>query len=234
MEKYNDNKYNDLLYVNCYAKKNVMCNSISKIKNGMCDKCYKDINRNLTKQELIKNFISIKQQIIDKIKIMLINCDNTIGKENKAKEVLHIFDLIYHNIYFTILHIKFIKIFIKKIIELVKIDISIINNVVDKQLNVNETYIDVLDFMININDYYKDKIDLIIDDDNFLFEYNNFMKELYNSICIKYNNTQSVNKINIQTEKQENIKNQQNTKQEDYNICDNQIYNSLKEIQIDV
>ena len=201
----------------------------------MCDKCYRDINRKLTQKELFDNYISINPVIINKIKNLLNVCNQAIGKNNKAKEVFHIFDLIYHNIYFTFITIKFTKTLIKKIIDFVTNEIEVLNTVVDEQIKSNETYIDILDFMININDYYKDINIDNLSDEQFLLEYNNFMKGLYNSICIKYNNIQSLNKKNnIQTEKQEIIKNQQNTKQEDYNICDNQIYNSLKEIQIDV
>ncbi len=229
MENYNDNKYNDLLYVNCYAKKNIMCNNISKLKNGMCDKCYSEINKILTEKELFDNYISIRPTIINEIKNLLISCEQAIGKNNKAKEALHIFDLIYHNIYFTLTSIKFIKTVIKKIIEFVKNDIEVLNTVVDEQIKNNEVYIDILDFIININEYYKNKINLDTNDNNFLFEYNNFMKDLYNSICIKYYNAQSLNKkTNIL------IENQQNTTQEDYNICDNQIYNTFRQIQIDV
>ncbi len=222
MENYNDNKYNDLLYVNCYAKKYNMCNSISRMKNGMCDKCHKDINRNLTEKELFDNFITIKPIIVDSIKTLLKKCDEEVGKNNKAKEVLHIFDLIYHNIYFTILHIKFIKTYIRKIIDLIQNDISTINNVVDEQLKFNETYIDILDFMININDYYKNKIKLVINDDDFLLEYNNFMKNIYNCVCEKSIYTNSLNNKNINEEEKE------------VNIYNENFYNTIKLLVIDV
>ena len=188
MENYNDNEYNDLLYVNCYAKKNNMCNSISKLKNGMCDKCYKNINKNLTEKELFDNYISNRPEIINQIRRILNVCEQTVGKKNKATEVLHLFDLIYHNVYFTLTAVKFIKTFINKIIEIIKYNIDILNEVVDEKIKINEMYIDVLDFIITIHEHYKDIKINDMSDQQFLLEYNIFMKTLYDTICKKYNN----------------------------------------------
>ena len=234
MDNYIDNKYNDLLYVNCYAKKDIICNSISKLKNGMCDKCYKDINHNLSEKELFENFISIKKPLVYKFKTLLNACDTVIGKNNKAKEAIYIFDVLYHNIYFTFASIKFIKTLINKIIELVKHDIKILNDVVDDYINYNNTYVDILDFIVNIYEHYKDINFNQLSDEEFLIDYNNFMKIMYNIICTKYNNEQSLNKTNNVNEiekqgeenkKEENIKN---------DIYDNNFYNKIKPIQIDV
>jgi hypothetical protein len=221
MNNYDDNKHYELLYVNCYAKKYIMCNSISKLKNGMCDECYKDINRNLTEKELFDNYVSIKDIIVIKIKILLNLCDKAIGEKNKTKEMYNIFDIIYHNIYFTFSSIKFIKTYINKVIHFVKYDIKVINEFADEQINNNDNnniiYIDILDFIININYHYKDiKIDdPNLKDSHFLTQYNNIMKEIYNSICKKYNNEQSLNKSKDQ-------------------FYHNTFYNNLDSILIDV
>lgn len=226
MDNYTDNKYNDLLYVNCYAKKNNMCNSISKLKNGMCNKCYKDINRNLSKKELFDNYISIKKTIVDKFKTLLNGCSITFGRKNKVKDVLHIYDIIYHNIYFSLTSVIFIKTYINKIITFIKDDMNIFNEVVDEQINYNEMYIDIIDFIVNIYEHYKDINFNQLSDEQFLLEYNNFMKELYNTICKRYNNEQSLNKEKKEEEEQEeNIEN---------SIYYNTFYHILNSIQIDV
>jgi hypothetical protein len=233
MDNYFDNKYNELLYVNCYAKKNIMCNSISKLKNGMCDKCYKDIKHNLSEKELFDNYISIKKDIIDKFKTLLNNCYNTVIQKNKVIEVLHVFDLIYHNVYFTLTNIKFTKTIINKVVYLINNDITIINETIDDIINnkkynnkYNETYIDVVDFMINMHDYYESVDVETLTDNNLLIDYNNFMKGLYSVICSKYKNTNSLNKnINNEINEEENIQN---------DIQDDKLYQNLKSIQIDL
>lgn len=228
MDNYSDNKYNDLLYVNCYARKNIMCNGISKLKNGMCDKCYKYINRNLSEKELFDNYISIKKQIVGQIKILLNTVNVAIGQKNKAKDTLYIFDIIYHNIYFTFSSIKFIKTCINKVIEFVRDSIEVFNEIVDEQINYNNTYVDILDFMVNIYEHYKDINFNQLTDEQFLIDYNNFMKQIYNTICTKYNNEQSLNKANNVNEiekQEENIEN---------GIYHNTFYQNLNSIQIDV
>ena len=216
MDNYNDNKYNDLLYVNCYAKKYNICNNISKLKNGMCDKCYKEINRRLSQKELFYNYISIKKLIINEIRKLLNESESICGKINKGKKIFYIYDLLYHNIYFTLTSVKFIKTYVNKIIEIVKDEMEILNKIVDEQINKNIIYIDILDFMINVYEHYKNIKINDLSDEQFLFDYNNFMKNIYDVICKKYNNEQSLNTLC----KEEN------------NIYSDTFYNHLNPIQI--
>jgi hypothetical protein len=85
--------------------------------------------------------------------------------------------------------------------------------------------------MVNIYEHYKDINFNQLSPEQFLIDYNNFMKQIYNTICSKYNNDKSLNKAdNVdQIEKQD---------KQEVNIENNIYYNTfchnLNSIQIDV
>jgi len=149
-------KYSYFLKYLCYGCNNDFPTQLSINKNGLCNSeiCY---SCNLLKgkdniyDDLTKIFFDKKISIVDKIKELLNKCEKTSGKENKARICLDIYKMIYYNIYFSIIHPKFLITFINKIIDFLEKDYDIFIKI----QNENEQYKDAFTFMIWIRDYIK-------------------------------------------------------------------------------
>jgi hypothetical protein len=178
-----EGKYCNILNYNCYARPNIICDSISIKCNGICDQCNNIINEQLTEKDLLNNYLSVKQNIINYIKKKLIECENVIGKEKKIRVVFDVYEKLYNNIYFMFSNIKFFKTIINKIKEF------IIHNNSELILFVNnyKDYNFIYEFMKNIYDFTLDlNLDILdnYDENNneqkkFLLEFINFLNKIY-------------------------------------------------------
>ena len=108
-------KYMDLLDLFCcHSNNDILCKKLSYNKNGFCENCIKFIKSEKTKKEL---FLEKRFLITNSIKNLLEKCANAIGKMNKVGVTLEIYEIIYYNFYFLIVHPKFLIVNIHKIQE---------------------------------------------------------------------------------------------------------------------
>lgn len=186
--------YKNILKYNCYASKN-LCNSISYNKNGSCDECYKKYGL-ITIENLLNNYISnIKNSIVSEIKILLEECDKSIGKELKSLFALKMINILSKNLYFFFDNKKFLVTFIKKCNEF-----STEKNIFDTIVNLNPEYAFCRDFIFNVNKFYEDNIKYdMMDGDKILNDFDIFISDYMNNYIDNYINDK--NKLNeIKTE----------------------------------
>ena len=215
------NKYNDILKYFCYNKQDKLCNKLSYDKSGYCEDCVPinikdDISNesnksnNLTNKDLIAKFTSNESVITKEIKLLLdkhVNntdkSDNEPLKEFRAKNVINIFDIIYHNIFFTLIQPKFLITIINKISEILNLDKDFIYDLCDKK----NYKIYIYCFMIDIYEFiknYETKNNYLINNDMnidnfelFLNKFIIFLQNYYDNICLQNKKIDSINDINI-------------------------------------
>jgi len=185
-------KYIDILDLFCCVP-DVLCNNLSYNKNAFCKKCI-DLNiTNKTKKEL---FLEKKHIISQSIRDLLCECEKTIGKINKVGVIIKIFETIYYNIFFIIIHPKLL-ITIKN-----KIDEFINNNDTEyfvEYIKYNKDKDYIYNFMLNIINYVKiNNYNLSLDMhqeeyDIFLYNFVNHIKINYENMIDEHNN--SIKKI---------------------------------------
>lgn len=191
-------KYIDILDLFCYnSNSDKLCNNLSYDKNGYCKNCKNCIDLNISNKQKKELFLEKKDLIVNSIKYLLTKCETTIGKINKAGVVLEIYEIIFYNIFFIIIHPKFLITNINKIDELYNKDIEYFTEYINQ--NKDKEYI--YNFMHYINNFVKfNKYDLNVEMsqetyDNFLSHFVIHMKEYYNNIINEHNN--SVKEIEI-------------------------------------
>jgi len=192
----NIDKYSDILDLFCCNP--VLCNNYSYDKNGFCLNCIQTNNFNKTKKEL---FLEKKDILGNSIKDLLAECEKTIGKINKVGVVLKLFENIYYNIFFLIIHPKFLITVINKINEFNNNDnicfTEYINENKDKEYIYN--FMNFVKNFVKINNY---DLDLEMKQE----KYDNFLNHFVNHMKIYYENIINQNKQEIiQENTQENI-----------------------------
>ena len=189
-----DIKYSYILKYFCYMCDDDYNTKLSLTKNGLCDSkdcdsCNKyksnnsiNSNQNYDYIKLKEKFMEKKDNIVNKIKSLLDDCSTISGKKNKAKITLDIYEIIYFNFYFTIIHPKFLLANIQKISELIlEYDLYM---EIQKE---NEKYINIIKFMEYIKNYIENN-NINLDDikntqesfDIFLQNFVNHLEKFYN------------------------------------------------------
>jgi len=190
--------YRNILKYNCYASHN-FCSSISFNKNGSCNTCSK-IYETQTSDDLYKNYLSVKNIIIKKLKTFIEQGQNAIGKNAKAKIVLEMFDIISKHLYFMIENKNFMVTTIKKCIEF-----YYEQNIFDEILNSHPEYKFSRNFIMDISEFHKKYIKYDMKDgDNILNDFDVFMSD-YMDNYIESNKETELNKSNKETEKIKNV-----------------------------
>jgi hypothetical protein len=189
-----DDDYNTKLSLTknglCYFKKSDSkeCDSCNNCKSN------NSINSDQDYDKLLEKFMEKKHNIINKIKELLNDCSAASGKKNKAKITLDIYEIIYYNFYFTIIHPKFLLTNIHKILELIlEYDLYM---EIQKE---NEKYINIIKFMEYIKNYINNN-NINLDDiantqdlyDLFLLNFVNHLEKFYND---EINNKKSPSEI---------------------------------------
>ncbi len=192
-----DTKYSYFLKYFCYMCDDDYNTKLSLIKNGLCnlkecDSCNKyksnnsinsNQNQNYDYIKLKEKFMEKKDNIVTKIKDLLNDCSIASGKNNKAKITLDIYEILYYNFYFTIIHPKFLLTNIQKIIELL-----LEHDLYMEIQNENEKYKNIIKFMEYIKNYI-DNNNINLDDvkntqesfDIFLQNFINHLEKFYNN-----------------------------------------------------
>jgi hypothetical protein len=201
-------KYKYLLKYSCNINSDKLCNELSYNKSGHCIKCEHIIRNEM--YDLLEQYNKNEKNIVTNIQYLLsINDDmtkkndNETSKEYKVKNVINIFEILYHNMFFTILNPKFLITITNKIIEIIGTEknfiIKFINRINHKK-NILKYMCDMYDF---INNYKKNKnvnIDYNMSKENFelfLDSYIKFMENYYNNIFLQNKKIDSINNINI-------------------------------------
>jgi len=202
--EYYKDKYSYFLKYFCYMCDNEICNKLSLTKNGLCnfkksdleecESCKKIITNN-DDINLVEKFFTKKENIVIKIKELLNKCSDTFGKKNKAIIVLDIYEIIYYNSYFMIIHPNFLIVYIKKLIEILQE-----YNTFMEIINENVYYNNIIKYIVYIKDYIENN-NINLDDiantqnsyDLFLLNFVNHLEKFYND---EINNKKSSNEMN--------------------------------------
>jgi hypothetical protein len=206
-------KNKDLLIYFCYNNPDKLCNKLSINKNGYCEDCedcHKILIDNklntksddksdiISTDKLLENYKSREKFIIEIIKKLLADCEDVSKKkedqtnrEYKTHIVLDIFDIIYNNIFFVLLHPKFLITINNKVREFINNDRQCFIDVINKFNYKQHIYY----FILDLDTYFeKYKVDNnIIYDNNipkenynkFLEDFILFLDKFYDNICIK-------------------------------------------------
>lgn len=205
-----ENKYERILNFFCYANEDEICNHFSENMNGVCNNCEKYKNKNISVNELKKNFNILEQDITENIKDLLDKNFKLIGKKEeetskdfRLKISLEIFEIIYYNPLFIIKNPLLLVVVCNKIIEFIKTEFNFIESYIKKNIQ----YIYIFNFMINIYNFitnYIEKNNIQFDEninikifEKFLDDYVQMLEIYYtDTIYNKINNTDN-NKIDI-------------------------------------
>lgn len=211
-------KYSNVLRYICNNNQNdKLCNKLSYDKSGYCENCKncencKSINdsNNSNNEVLISKFKLNEYIITNEIKFYLDKFTNNTGKNDdetlkdfRIKLSINIFDILYHNIFFSLTNAKFLVTVINKISELLKTDRDIISDYCDK--NKYKKY--VFNFMTDIDNFvkkYEKKNKYLINTDlsienfeSFMNKFIMFIENYYDNIILQNKKRDSINNINI-------------------------------------
>lgn len=200
-------KYKYLLKYSCNINSDKLCNELSYNKLGHCIKCEHIIRNEM--YDLVEQYNKNEKNIVTNIQYLLrINDDmtkkndNETSKEYRTKNVINIFEILYYNIFFTILNPKFLITITNKIIEIIGTEknfmIEFVNRINYKK-NILRFMCDMYDFINNYKKNNNIQIDFNMSKENFesyLEIYIKFMENYYDNNYYKKNSDIDIDNIN--------------------------------------
>ena len=204
-------KYKYLLKYFCYVNSDKLCNELSYNKSGCCINC-KHIIRN-EMFDLLEQYNTNERIIFNNIKNLLDIHYNMPNKEYKTKNVINIFEIIYYNMFFIIIHPKFLITITHKITEIIGLEKIFVMNFINKinyKKHIFKYMCDMYDF---INNYKKNNIiDQNMSKENIKLYLDSYIKFIENHYNINYykntiynDNIDNIDNIDIDINNIDNI-----------------------------